>query len=1058
MRPLLCAAAFLFGMMGRPGPAAEPTASKKVDFNFQVRPILSDKCFACHGPDTGKRKAGFRLDTREGAFAALKSGGHAIVPGNLDDSELVARITAEDESERMPPRSLGRTLTPQEIDLLQRWVKEGAEWKDHWAFIPPQQPRAPEVKDAAWPRSAIDRFVLARLEREGLSPSSEASRERLIRRATLDLTGLPPTVAEIDAFLADRRADAYERLVDRLLASPRFGERMAVDWLDVARYADTHGYQADVYRATWPWRDWVVQAFNRNLPFDRFITWQLAGDLLPSPSREQVLATAFNRHHRQTNEGGSIEEEWRTEYVADRTITFGAAFLGLTLECSRCHNHKYDPISQKDFYSLFSFFNSIDESGLYSHFTDAVPTPALPLTSHEQDRAIAQVERQIAEAEAGLERLIPTRTRMFEAWLRGLDRASSVPPVLSGRIGDFPLDAIKDLKVENRADPTRPGQTFEGPELVEGRVGKALKLSGENNVTLPLGNFDRFDPFSVALWIKTPDRKDRAVVLHRSRAWTDAGSRGYELLIEDGKLAAHLVHFWPGNAIGIKTSAELPVDRWIHVGLTYDGSSRSGGLALYLDGRRADCEVVRDHLVKNITGGGGDELTVGQRFRDRGFKNGLVDEIAVFDRAITPLEVAQLRDGKALVESLAADPAALSADRRRDLFLYYLDNFDAEYKARLAALKDLRKRRSALVDPIPEIMVMRELPEARPTFILRRGAYDAPTERVSRDTPGALPPFSPAWPRNRLGLARWVTDAKNPLTARVTINRWWQSLFGRGLVATPEDFGSQGQLPSHPELLDGLARRFIDSGWDVKGLWREIVTSATYRQASDAPPELQARDPDNVLLARGPRLRLPAEMVRDGALAASGLLFGPLGGPPVKPYQPPGLWEEKGSATYARDPGAGSHRRSLYTFWKRTSPPPAMLTFDATTREVCAVKRSPTATPLQALVLLNDPQYVEAARALAQRAAREAGPSLPARAAFLFRALTGRHPTDRELAVLDSLYREQYEEFRSGRSDARKLLAVGDAPQAPDLDPAECAALTVLAQAVLNHDETVMKR
>ena len=892
-RPVSLGSVVLVLLAALPACAAEPSAAKKVDFNYEIRPILSDKCFKCHGPDPRNRKAGLRLDTKEGAFAELESGGRAIAPGNLDESEIVARITAEDEGERMPPKSLGRTLSAHEIDLLKRWVEQGATWQDHWSFIPPAEVRVPEVKASAWPRNPIDRFVLARLEAEGLSPSAEASRERLIRRVTFDLTGLPPTLAEIDAFLADNRPDAYERLVDRLLASPRFGERMAVDWLDVARYADTHGYQADVYRAMWPWRDWVISAFNANLPFDQFITWQLAGDLLPRPTRQQVLATAFNRHHRQTNEGGSIEEEWRTEYVADRTITFGAAFLGLTLECSRCHSHKYDPITQKDFYSLFSFFNNIDESGLYSHFTSAVPTPTLLLTTDEQEQAIAAIEQKIKDAESDLDRLAPTRSRMFEAWLRGLDRESKSPPIMSGQIGDFPLDAIKNLKVENRADPTRPGQTFERPELVEGRIGKALRLSGENNVSFPLGNFDRFEPFSISLWIKTPDHKERAVVIHRSKAWTDAGSRGYELLIENGKLCADLVHFWPGNAIGIKTKEAVSINRWVHVTLAYDGSSRAGGLVLYLDGRRADCEIVRDKLTKNITGGGGDELTVGQRFRDRGFKNGLVDEIAVFDRALTPLEAAQLHDGKTLARILATDPDTLSFAQRRDLFLYYLANFDAEYKAHLASLKALRQKRSGLVDPVAEIMVMKELPQPRPTFVLRRGAYDAPGERVTAATPGSLHPFSSDWPRNRLGLARWVTDPKQPLTARVTINRWWQAVFGRGIVATPEDFGSQGQLPSHPELLDWLAHTFVSSGWDVKSLWRQIVTSATYRQDSEASAGQQAHDPDNILLGRGPRFRLPAEMIRDNALAASGLLVGKLGGPPVKPYQPAGLWEEK---------------------------------------------------------------------------------------------------------------------------------------------------------------------
>jgi hypothetical protein len=626
-----------------------------------------------------------------------------------------------------------------------------------------------------------------------------------------------------------------------------------------------------------------------------------------------------------------------------------------------------------------------------------------------------------------------------------------------GLIGDFPLEVIEGGTVANRADPKKPGKTAENPEVVEGRVGRALLLSGENNVTLPLGNFDRFEPFSLALWIKTSDVKDRAVIIHRSMSWTDAGSRGYQLLIENGKLSAGLIHFWPGNAIGIQARKPLPINEWVHVAITYDGSSRAAGLALYVDGRRAPCSVTRDHLTKNITGGGNDHLTVGQRFRDRGFKHGVVDEIRVFDRELTPLEVAQLCDGQSLDRALCSDPTTLSQAQRRELLAYYLANVDSDFRTGLTTLQDVRRERSALVDPVPEIAVMNELPRPKATFVLKRGAYDAPAEQVEPGTPAALPPLDASWSRNRLALARWLTRADHPLTARVAVNRWWQALFGRGIVPTPEDFGSQGQLPSHPELLDWLARTFIDSGWDIKRLVRLIVTSATYRQSSDAPAELLARDPDNALLARGPRLRLPAEMIRDGALSAAGILVGTIGGPSVKPYQPPGLWEAKFGATYERDVGPGSHRRSLYTYWKRTVPPPAMLTFDGTTREVCAVKRQTTATPLQALVLLNDPQFVEAARALAQSAWNQGGSGLTARLTYVFRALTGRRPSPRELATLEALYRDQYDEFQSGRSDPNKLLAVGDAPRNRALDPAECAAMTVVAQALLNHDETVAK-
>jgi hypothetical protein len=1038
--------------------ADDPPATDRVDFNRQVRALLSDRCFACHGPDSRDRKGGLRLDTPEGMFEEARSGFAPVVPGDVEESELIARITTDDDADRMPPKSLGRDLTAEEIEVFRRWVEQGAEWKEHWAFIPPERPPLPDVDRRDWPRNGVDRFVLARLEAEGLAPSAEASRESLIRRLAFDLTGLPPTLAEVDAFLEDRSPDAYEKLVGRLLASPRFGERMAVDWLDVARYADTYGYQADVYRAMWPWRDWVVKAFNDNLPYDRFITWQLAGDLLPEATRETILATAFNRHHRQTNEGGSIEEEWRVEYVNDRTITYGSAFLGLTFDCSRCHDHKYDPISQKDFYSLSAFFASIDESGLYSHFTDAVPTPTLQLTDSALDEALAEAARRVRDAEADAARVAAERRQAFNSWLLGLDRASPVAAEVAGRIGDFPFDELGGGKSPNRRDAEKPARAVESPTLVEGRVGKALKLDGEDGVTLPMGNFDRFQPFSLALWIKTPDFKDRAVILRRSMAWTDAGSRGYELMIEDGRLTAALVHFWPGNAIGVAAKDPLPIGRWTHVVLTYDGSSRAGGLTLYVDGEPAALDVVRDSLTKTITGGGADDLAVGHRFRDRGFKDGEVDELQVFDRALTAAEAIHLADGRTLADRLSADPAALSESDCDSLFAYYLANRDDPYRAALAGLQDARQAQARLVDPVAEIMVMKELPEPRATFVLNRGAYDSHGERVAVDTPRSILAFPPGLPRNRLGLARWTVDRRNPLTARVTVNRWWQSVFGRGLVSTPEDFGAQGQPPSHPQLLDWLACELIDSGWDVKRTWRLMVESAAYRQASDASAELLARDPENILLARGPRDRLSAEMLRDNALAASGLLVGTMGGPAVKPYQPEGLWEEKSNLKFVRDVGPGSHRRSLYTYWKRTSPPPAMLTFDAPSREVCVVARQPTATPLQALVLLNDPQYVEAARGVAERAFRESGPTTRERVAFVFRLLTGRRPDAAEADVLETMFREQYDEFASGRADAEKFLAVGDAPRDPALNPAEAAALAVVAQAMFNHDEAATKR
>jgi len=1029
----------------------------RVDFNFHVKPILSDRCFHCHGPDAGNRQADLRLDTKDGLFAAVASGdaSHVVRPGDLNQSEMYRRISATDEDVRMPPPGSKLSLAADEVATIRRWIEQGARWKPHWSLIPLETLSLPKVEQADWPRNEIDRFVLAPLEAEGLKPAPEAPRERLIRRLSFDLTGLPPTIAEIDHFLADGSPDAYEKLVDRLLKSERFGERMAVDWLDVARYADTYGYQADVYRAVWPYRDWIIRAFNSNLPYDQFVTWQLAGDLLPNPTRDQLIATAFNRMHRQTNEGGSIEEEFRVDYVCDRTNTLGAALLGLTMECARCHDHKYDPISQQNYYQLFSFFNNIDECGLYSHFTDAMPNPTLLLTTDDQQQRIDSLTQQIEQAEERLKALAESRGEAFAEWLAGGPREPSIP----GLIGDYPLESIQSGKLDNRVAADKPAKVFEDPQLVPGRVGNGLRLSGENNVTTPLGgNFGRHQPFSIALWINTPDFKDRAVIFHRSRAWTDAGSQGYELLLEDGRLSAALIHFWPGNAIRIRTKERIAVGRWLHVVMAYDGSSRAAGLTLYLNGQRADCDVVRDNLFKEITGGGANELTLGQRFRDRGFKNGLVDELQIFDRCLTPLEAQHVVDGTALAATLATPAGDLSAGRKQALQDYYLANFDPAYREAAAALADLRKQRGQVVDSVPELMVMNEMPEPRPAFLLKRGAYDAPGERVHPGAPASILPWADEWPKNRLGLAQWLTDPRHPLTARVAVNRFWQLLFGRGIVTTPEDFGSQGQLPSHPELLDWLAKSFIDSGWDVKALVKRIVMSATYRQNSDCGADLHARDPDNALLARGPRYRLPAEMLRDNALFVGGLLVSRVGGPPVKPYQPPGLWEEKSGAKYDRDVGEGSHRRSLYTFWKRTSPPPAMVTLDAAKREVCVVKRATTSTPLQALVLLNDPQYVEAARASAERAMTEGGTQLEDRLVFIFRTLTSRRPTGQELAVLKQLFAEQRQDFASRPEAAQQFLAVGDQKRNETLDAAKLAALAVVTEAVLNFDESVMKR
>jgi hypothetical protein len=1036
--------------------AGTALSAAPVNFSREVLPVLSDNCFHCHGPSETGRKADLRLDTKEGAFR-VKQGKAVIVPGRPADSELVKRLLSTDPDELMPPAESHRALSPAQKELLQRWVAEGAPWGKHWAFEPLQPvPLPPVASSTTSVRNPIDQFVQARLAAESLSPASEAARAQLIRRVYFDLTGLPPTPSEVDAFVNDPSPSAYESLIDRVLKLPTYGERAAQEWMDLARYADTYGFQADVERDLSPWRDWVIRAFNENLPYDQFLTWQLAGDLLPEPTREQRLATAFNRLHRQTNEGGSIEEEWRTEYVADRVHTMGTAFLGLTLECCRCHDHKYDPISQRDYYSLFAFFNSIDESGLYSHFTQATPTPTLLLYGDGVEAKHRLAKQQLKTAEKQLTQVAQDARGRFAEWTQS-DGAKALE--LPKPVASFPLDAMVSNKFESSVG-TATASLSENPELVAGKFGQALKFSGDNSATIEgAGNFKRTDPFSFDLWLQPTVKQDRAVVFHFSRAWTDSGSRGYELVLEHGRPTFALIHFWPGNAIAIRAKDALRLGEWTRLTVTYDGSSRAGGLTFYRDGKALETEVVRDNLFKDIQHrsewgdgeAGGIRLTLAGRFRDNGFKDGLIDEFQVFDTCLTPSEVSQV-----------GTPSIRNSEignRKLPDFATYLARHDAPYRDALTALKQTRDTENDLVNPVREIMTMQELPQPRETHVLKRGAYDAKGDLVSAGTPERIFPLPAGAPRNRLGLAQWMTDPKNPLTARVAVNRIWKQHFGRGLVATVEDFGAQGRLPTHPELLDWLAGEFIRSGWDRKALHKLILMSATYRQSSVASPELVARDPDNSLLARGPKHRLGAEVIRDHALAASGLLVEKVGGPSVKPYQPAGVWEEAGTGkSYTQDKGDKLYRRSLYTFWRRTAPPPSMLTFDATSREVCTAKRETTTTPLQALVLLNDPQFLEAARVLAEQTIRTHGDNLGARVDDAFRRLTGRTPQPREQEILTRLLTEQLDYFKTQPEAAAKYLAIGERPRDAALSAEQVAATTVMTSAVMNHDEFVMKR
>ncbi|MDB6039820.1 MAG: Protein of unknown function (DUF1553)/Protein of unknown function (DUF1549)/Planctomycete, partial [Verrucomicrobiales bacterium] len=807
------------------GFAASPSGD--VDFNRDVRPILSDKCYFCHGPDEKARKAKLRLDTREGVFR-VKDGKAVVSPGKSNESELIRRIATSDPDDHMPPLDSNRSLTAQQIQTLKRWVDQGAKWKSHWAFVPPRRAEPPAVHQSNWTINSIDRFILARLEGENLKPSPEARKETLLRRVSFDLTGLPPTTEELDAFLADHDSNAYEKVVDRLLASPRYGERMAVQWLDIARYADTHGYQMDRYRAVWPYRDWVIKAFNRNEPFDQFATEQIAGDLLPNPTKDQILATAFNRLHMQSEEGGIVEEEYRVAYVVDRVNTFGTAFLGLTTECCRCHDHKFDPLTQKDFYSLFSFFQNIDESGQTVYFGDVMPVPTLILSDKATDEKASALDSMIADQRdilKGMGESQITRTA-FDSWLanKGSLDATNMNSQLPGMEGSFSFGEIISNKVSNLANGAKPANTVEGPKLVPGKFGLAAELSGENGFNFPgLGNFTRSDSFSFSLWLKDQDRSARAVVFHHSRAPIDAGSRGYEMMLENGRIAFGLHHMWPGNSLKIASQASLPTNEWTHVAVSYDGSSHASGIRLYIDGKLAPVEIIRDGLYKDITYEGGEpELQVGYRFRDSGFKNGCVDEFKIFKRILSPLEVALLSGRTDFSDTWNTPSAQLSPAQRQSLCDYFCNQVYPPAIEMAELLRSLRKERSDLTEHIPEMMVMKEMSKPKPAFVLKRGGYDARGEQVYANTPGILPPFPAGQPTNRLGLARWLSEPENPLTARVTVNRAWQMMFGQGIVETSDNFGSQGAQPSHPELLDWLALNFIDTGWDMKRLLKQI--------------------------------------------------------------------------------------------------------------------------------------------------------------------------------------------------------------------------------------------
>lgn len=1044
-------------LVGGPLPAQVPSSAQApVDFNRDIRPILSDTCFTCHGPDEGQRQANLRLDTREGLLGG-DADSRIVVPGDPSRSRLFQKISAEDESVRMPPSGSGRTLTARQIEVIRAWIQQGAPWATHWAFVPPVRPALPRVKNQPWVRNAIDHFVLARLEHEGLEPSPAAAKAMLLRRVTLDLTGLPPTPKELDAFLSDRTPSAYEKVIDRLLASPRYGERMAVDWLNAARYADTNGYQTDAERYMWRWRDWVIEAFNRNLPFDQFTIEQLAGDLLPNPTLEQRIATGFNRNHRGNGEGGIIPEEYAVEYVADRVETTATVWMGLTIGCARCHDHKYDPIRQKEFYQVFAFFNSIPEKGLANKFGNSPPLIKAP--TPEQQIKLSALEQKLAAAEKAFARLQPELDRAQRDWEKSLNP--------SERMDWAPSEgALVSLPFENDVSSTIPivkdDKTIE-PEardgkmrFVAGRIGQAGSFDGSHYLEIgDVANFGFYDKFSLAAWIY-PTASDGTIL---SRV-TDVqeGLLGYGLFLKDGKLQANLVARWLDDALRLETTEPLELNRWHHVVMTYDGTRVASGVQIFLNGERQKLKVNLDQLNQDFANSGPLRIGAGDgpgiRFQ------GSLDDVRVYRGTLTPSLVAALAAPERVDEIIALSPQHRTRGQEEKVRRYFLEKHaPAHIRRSWDELVEAGHQRDSFVDSLPTVMVMQELEKPRDAFVLTRGVYDRPGEKVNRGVPAVLPPLPKDAPNNRLGFARWLVDPANPLTARVTVNRYWQRYFGTGLVKTVEDFGSQGDTPSHPELLDWLATEFIRTGWDVKRLQKLILTSATYRQSSRVTPQLLGRDPENRLLARGPRMRLPAETIRDQALAISGLLVEKLGGPSVKPYQPPGLWKElSGGKDYNQDTGDDLYRRSLYTFWKRAAPPPAMAVFDAGARETCVVRASRTSSPLQALNLMNDVTYLEASRVLAEHMIERGGTTPSSRLAYAFRRATARPPTAKEREILLGTLAHYKGVYGTGPEAAEKFVSQGEHARDKRVDVKELAAYTAVASLILNLDETITKQ
>ena len=1063
-----------------------------IDYNLHIKPILSDRCFKCHGPDKSKVEAGLQLTNSQGATEKLKSGNYAIVGGNINKSELVKRILSNDPEQIMPSPKSHLELSNEEKALLVKWVQQGGEYKEHWAFTKIENPDVPDIQEVKWVKNPIDNFVLAKLEEKKIKHSIPADKATLLRRVSMDITGLPPTINELDDFLKDNSPKAYENVVDKLLKSPHYGEKIGVDWLDLGRYADSHGYQDDGMRNVYPWRDWVIEAFNKNLPYDKFVTYQLAGDLLPNATREQKLATCFLRNHPQTQEGGVVDEEYRTEYVIDRVGMFGKAFLGLTVECARCHDHKYDPIAQKEFYQLSAFFNNNNETGIIPYNGEASPTVMIP--SPEVEKKLAFIKAKIAPYERAIQPYQPVYQQGFEKWILEAQK-NPVKYAMSNKnlIAHFPFERNvlqkitkhdeklkKDIKVWEKNASGYPNLVVDSvngyisgdwdrrPKYIKGKIHNGLLLRGDCGIDFHKSlDFERNQPFSISLWIN-PLKNGQYGPIFGGDNGEFEGFRGYRCrLLKDGTVQVNLSYVFPSNCIEIITTDKISYRKWQNLALTYDGSSKASGVKIFLNGLEMKTNIQTDNLTKSINHGEKkthwSDLTfmIGKEFHET-LENFAIDELKVYSRQLAPIEIQSISKNSEQVSSILKTPRKdWTATQQHQLFDYYRLNYDPYFDSYSQSLKKLRGIETEVITDVKEVMTMSERVNLRKTFILNRGAYDALGEEVSYGVINRILPFDDKFSRNRVGLAQWLLDERNPLFTRVAVNRFWQNYFGFGLTKTSDDFGNQGEMPSHPELLDWLASQFRTSGWDVKAMQKLIVMSATYQQSSEKRKDLMEMDSENRLLARGASYRYTHEQIRDAVLAGSGLLIEKIGGPSVFPYQPAGIWEAlatRNLVSYKQNHGDSLYRRGMYTVWKRSSPPPSAITFDAPERYFCVIKRQKTSTPLQSLVMMNDPQYNEAARKLAERMMREGGTTEEARITLAYKAMVSRYPRPQEISILKQMYQEELSDIQKRPNRVKELLSVGESPIDKTLNQKELAANTVLAMTLINFDGTVIKR